>query len=115
MSLKRCDGCRKSACDCGKFDMLVDVLGFDAKVHYRRPANDPDVLEALRSIGYAVRGSVSAWMVIQEAVCESDHSFDIPLKIERGRFLAGPVGVSPENQMDFWKRLGTANGNILVV
>lgn len=96
-------------------DMVVEVLGCDAMVRYRRAANDPDVLEVLRSIGYAVRGSVGAWMVIQEAICESGHSFDIPLKIERGRFLAGPVGVSPENQMDFWRRLAVANGNVLVV
>lgn len=115
MSLTRCDGCRKSACDCGKFDTIVEVLGFDAKVRYRRPFNDPDVIEALQSIGYAVRGSVVAWMVIQEIICESGHSFDIPLKIERGRFLAGPIGVSPENQMDFWKRLAISNGNVLVV
>lgn len=110
MSLAKCDGCRKSSCDCGKFGQIVEVLGFDAKVHYRRPANDPDVLEALRSIGYAVRGSAEAWMVIQDAVCESGCSFDIPLKIERGRFLAGPVGVSYEHQLDFWKRLFAENG-----
>jgi len=96
--------------------MAVEVLGFDAKVHYRRPADDPDVLEALRSIGYAVRGSVGAWMVIQEAVCEANKSFDIPLKIERGRFLAGPVGVSPEHQMDFWRRLSVENNcGVLII
>ena len=114
--LKRGDGCRKSACDCGKHDMIVEVLGFDAKVHYRRAASDPDVLEALRSIGYAVRGSVGAWMIIQEAICEADTSFDIPLKVERGRFLAGPVGVSYDNQIDFWKRLFAENdcGSLIV-
>ncbi len=113
--LSRCDYCRRSACDCGKFDLIVEVLGFDTTVHYRRPANDPDVLESLRSIGYAVRGSVAAWMIIQEAICEANTSFDIPLKIERGRFLAGPVGVSYDNQIDFWRRLGIANGNVLVI
>jgi hypothetical protein len=114
--LDRCDGCRKSACDCGKHDPIVEILGFDAKVHYRRAANDPDVLEALSSPGYAVRGSVGAWMTIQEAVCESNHSFDIPLRIERGRFLAGPIGVSYDNQLDFWKRLFAENGcGVLVI
>jgi hypothetical protein len=55
-------------------------------------------------------------MTIQEAVCESNHSFDIPLRIERGRFLAGPIGVSYDNQLDFWKRLFAENGwGVLVI
>jgi len=113
--LKRCDGCRKSACDCGKFDTAVEVLGFDAKVHYTRPADSADILEALSTPGYAVRGGAAAWSVIQEAMIESNQSFDVPLKFRMGKFLAGPVHVSPEHEMDFLKRLAVANGGILVI
>lgn len=114
--LKRCDGCRESACDCGKFDMTVEVLGFDAKVHYTRPADHPDVMEALDTPGYAIRGGVAAWSVIQEALVESNKSYDVELKFRMGRFLAGPVGVSSEHKLDFWRRLFAENGcGVLVI
>lgn len=93
----------------GELETVVEVLGFDAKVHYRRAANHPLVLEALSTPGYSVRGSTAAWLVIQAAICESNVSFDMPVKIRHGKFLAGPVGVSPENQLDFYKRLSTEN------
>lgn len=32
----------------------VEIFGLDDKVHYRRPLNHPDVLEALRTQGYYV-------------------------------------------------------------
>jgi hypothetical protein len=34
----------------------VEIRGPDGRVRYRRPANHPDVQEALRTPGYSVRG-----------------------------------------------------------
>jgi hypothetical protein len=36
--------------------MNVEIIGPDGKVHYRRHHEHPDVLEALRTPGYSVRG-----------------------------------------------------------
>ena len=35
--------------------MQVEILGVDNKVHYRRPHDHPDVVEAMNTEGYAVR------------------------------------------------------------
>jgi hypothetical protein len=35
---------------------LVEIVGFDGDVHYRRPFGDPMIEQALRTPGYSVRG-----------------------------------------------------------
>ena len=37
--------------------MQVEIIGTDGKVHYTRPHEHPDVLEALKTPGYTVRGA----------------------------------------------------------
>lgn len=37
--------------------MKVEIIGTDGKVHYTRPHDHPDVLEALNTPGYSVRGT----------------------------------------------------------
>jgi len=93
----------------------VEVLGFDTRVHYRRPPRHKDVIEALSTPGYAVRASALQCQIIEAAIIETDKSFDIPLKLERGRFLAGPVAVSYEQRADFLRRLFIKNGGPLVI
>lgn len=36
--------------------MHVEIIGPDGKVHYTRPHDHPDVLEAFQTRGYSVRG-----------------------------------------------------------
>ncbi len=35
--------------------MIAEIIGPSGRVHYRRPAGDPLIAEALRTPGYSVR------------------------------------------------------------
>jgi hypothetical protein len=39
--------------------MQVDILGPDNKVHYRRPHDHPDIVEAMNTEGCSVRASTT--------------------------------------------------------
>jgi hypothetical protein len=94
---------------------MVEILGFDGKVHYRRPASALEVEQALRTPGYAVRGSIEDLPTVLKSVNESDRQFSFPLKIENGRFLAGPANVSHEEEQEFYRNLVAENSGPLVV
>lgn len=98
-----------------KKDIQVEILGFDAKVHYSRPADHKDVLEALRTPGYAIRGHKDGLMVVWHIIMSQDRKYNFPVKLNNTRFLAGPIDCDPLLEEEFYDRLREVNGGELVV